>query len=173
VDLEGRTTLRRTAAGHDWAHATDAFFALVDHDRAAFHDPLVIVAARDVAAAAGVTSGDVADRVFEALELRLGSDGIDVLYEIVRTRGGSKAAVRAQNLLGRADVMAHASPELRITFALREAPCADKPGLLTRAAAEGDGRTLLVMETVGAACLGKSQALADAERALTQRLRAR
>jgi serine/threonine-protein kinase len=171
VDLAARTILRSAAAGHDWPHATDAFLALVDHDVAAFHDPLVVVAARDVAAAAGVTGGDVADRVFEALELRLGTGGLDILYEIVRTRGGSKAAARAQSLLDRADVMARATPELRITFALREAPCADKPALLARAAAEGDGRTLLVMQTLGVACLGKSQALGDAQRALAQRLR--
>jgi serine/threonine protein kinase len=166
-----RTLLRRTASDHDWVHATEAFFLLADHDPTAFHDPLFVAAGRDVAAASAVTGGAGADRVFEALSKRLGADGIDVLYEIVRTRGGSRAAVRAQELLAQSDVLARASPELRITLALRETPCAGKPALLDRAAAEGDARTLVVMETIAAACLGRSKALDDARTALKLRLR--
>jgi len=149
-----RTVLRHAAAGHDW-----------------FHDPAMITAARDVAASAGVAGGEAADRVFAALAQRLGSDGLDVLYDIVRTRGGSRAATRAQELLRQGPVIARATPELRITVALRDAPCADQTALLERAAAEGDARTLVVMETVSSSCLGKSNALEVAVKALKARLR--
>jgi serine/threonine-protein kinase len=166
-----RLLLRRSTPARDWVRATDAFFALVDHDAAAFHEPAILVATRDLAANAALAGGDSADRIFDALAHRAGSDGLDVLYELVRTRGGSKAATRAMELLGKSDVIARATPELKVTLALRDAPCSDKPALLDRAVAEGDLRTLVVMQTVAAACLGKSKALENAERALKQRLR--
>jgi eukaryotic-like serine/threonine-protein kinase len=168
-----RTMLRRGAAVHDWVHATEAFFALVDHDPAAFHEPAMLGPSRDVAAAAGIAGGEAADRVFEALANRLGGDGIDVLYEIVRTRGGSKAATRAEELLRKSEVLGRATPEMRVTLALRDATCQDKLGLLDRAAAEGDARTLMVMQTQGAACLARNPALGTAMTALKARLRAR
>jgi eukaryotic-like serine/threonine-protein kinase len=170
--LASRTMLRRAAAAWDWVRATDAFFALVDHDPTPFHESTLVTTARDVATNAGIAGDAAADRGFDALAQRSGNDGIDVLYELVRTRGGTKAAARAQDLLTQSAVIARASPELRLTFTLRDAPCADKPALLDRAAAEGDTRTLLVMQTVAAACLGKNHALADAPKALRLRLSA-
>jgi serine/threonine-protein kinase len=166
-----RTMLRRAAATRDWVHANEAFFALADGDPASFHDATLLAPTRDVASAAAVTGGPLADRVFEVLGQRTGSDGPDILYEIVRTRGGSKAAAIAQDLLGKSDVLARATPALRITVALRNAPCPEKAGLLDRAVAEGDARTLVVMETVGAACLGRNPALAASMTALKARLR--
>jgi eukaryotic-like serine/threonine-protein kinase len=171
--LASRTMLRSAAAAHDWPHATEAFFALVDHAPAAFHDPVLLAPTRDAAAAAAVAGGEAADRVFAALGQRLGADGVDILYEIVRTRGGSKAAVRAEELLLQSEVLARATPAMRITFAFWQAPCADKSALLDRAVADGDARTLVVMQTVGAACLGKNPALGEALKALKARLKAR
>ncbi len=166
-----KAALRRAASGHDWPHATEAFLALADHDATAFHDPALLAPTRDMAAAAAIAGGDGAERVFDALGRALGADGADVLYEIVRTRGGSKAAARADELLRRGDVMARATPALRITFALREAPCPEKAALLDRAVADGDARTLVVMQTVGAACLGRNPALGEAVKGLKARLR--
>jgi hypothetical protein len=167
-----RLMLRRASAVKDWARATAAFFALAEHDPDSFHDPALVVAARDMAAVAGAADGEETDRIFDTLAQRLGSGGPDILYEIVRTRGGSKSATRAHDLLRNEDVLARATAELRITIALRDAACPDKTALLDRAVTEGDGRTLLVMQTVGAACLGRNQALYDAQRALRIRLQA-
>jgi serine/threonine-protein kinase len=166
-----RLLLRRSVEARDWIRATDAFFALVDRDSLAFHDPALVTTTRDYAANTGLAGGAVADRVFDALAHRTGADGVDILYEIVRTRGGSKAATRALDLLGKPEVLARATPALRITVTLRQAPCPDKAALLDQAAREGDLRTLVVMQTVAAACLGKSVALDDAEHALRVRLR--
>jgi serine/threonine-protein kinase len=166
-----RLLLRRAAGARDWVRATEAFYTLVDHDPAAFRDAALLGPARDLAAAMAPTGGDEADRMFEALANRAGSGGLDVLYEIVRTRGGSKAAKRALDLLSKPEVLARATPELRATVALRTAACSEMPGLLDRAAAEGDARTLVVMQTVAPACLGRSEALRDAQRALMRRLR--
>jgi hypothetical protein len=54
---------------------------------------------------------------------------------------------------------------------LRQAPCPEKAALLDQAASDGDLRTLVVLQTVTAACLGKSAALDDAIHALKVRLR--
>jgi eukaryotic-like serine/threonine-protein kinase len=168
-----RATLRRAVPQRDFPHAAEAFFALADHEPAAFAEPLLLAPTRDLAAAVALSGSADADRVFAALAHRLGAAGPDVLYELVRTRGGSKAAARAEALLAEDEVAALATPALRITFGLRQAPCPAKAALLDRAAAEGDARTLVVMDTTAAACLGRSKALGDARAALKARLRGR
>jgi serine/threonine-protein kinase len=171
--VAARTMLRRASGAHDWVRATEAFFALAEADPASFHDPSIVNAARDVAAAAGVAGGEQADRIFAVLGTKLGSDGLDVLYEIVRTRGGSKAAARAEEILRKPEVLARATPALRVTFEFREAACPEKAKLLDRAVAEGDGRTLLALQSTGVACLGRDPALAAAMKALKQKIVAR
>ena len=166
-----RAILRRSG-GRDRVRGLEAFYALAENDPQAFHDPTLLVPSRELAAVIAVGGGVDTDRLFELLGHRLGADGLDILYEIVRTRGGSKAAARAEPLLREGDAMARASPALRIAFTLRQAPCPDKAALLDRAVAEGDLRTLTVMETAGVACLGaKSEPLKAAIKALRQRLR--
>ncbi len=173
VDPVARALFRNALAAHDFKHGIEPFFTLVEHDGEAFRDPLLATAARDLAVTIASAAGDDADRVFEALAHRTGSDGIDVLYEIVRTRGGSKAATRAEAFLAQSDVSARGTPALQITYALRAAPCADKLALLDRAVQSGDGRTLVVLETTCKACFTHNQALEDAIRALRQRLNQR
>ena len=167
-----RATLRRAAAARDHAHALEAFLALAEREPAALAEPAVALAARDLAAAIAVAGGDGADRLFDLLGHHLGGAGLDVLYEIVRVRGGSKAAARAEPILREPGAMGRATPALRVTFALREATCADKPALLDRAVAEGDLRTLMVMESNVLACVGpRHKPLEAAIKALRQRVR--
>jgi serine/threonine-protein kinase len=170
VDPIARALFRNALAAHDFKHGIEPFFTLVEHDPAAFREAPLAVAARDLAVTIASVPGDDADRVFDALARRLGSDGVDVLYEIVRTRGGSKAALRAEALLAQSDVSARGTPALQITYALRAAPCADKLTLLDRAVAGGDIRTLVVLETTCKACFSRNQALEDATKALHLRL---
>jgi eukaryotic-like serine/threonine-protein kinase len=165
-----RALFRNAVAAQDFKHGLEPFFTLVEHDPEAFHDAALATAARDFAVTIASAPGDDADRVFDALARRLGSDGVDVLYEIVRTRGGSKASTRAEGLLAAADVSVRATPALQVTYALRAAPCADKLALLDRAVTSGDMRTLVVMETTCKACFSRNQALEDAIKALHQRL---
>jgi serine/threonine-protein kinase len=173
ADPIARALFRNALAAHDFKHGIEPFFTLVEHDGEAFRDPILATAARDLAVTIASAPGDDADRVFEALAHRTGSDGVDVLYEIVRTRGGSKAATRAEALLAQGDVSARGTPALQITHALRAAPCADKLALLDRAVQGGDSRTLVVMETTCKACFARNQALEDATKALRQRLNQR
>lgn len=169
-DPVARALFRNAVAAHDIKHGIEPFFTLVEHDPAAFHDPVLVTSARDLAVTIASAPGDDADKIFEALATRLGSDGIDVLYEIVRSRGGSKAASRADALLVRSEVQARATPALLVTYALRAAPCGEKLALLDRAVASGDVRTLIVMETTARSCFPRNQALEDAIKALRPRV---
>jgi eukaryotic-like serine/threonine-protein kinase len=141
----------------------------VAHDPSVFHEPGMALAARDLAVA--LDREGKGDRLFDALTNRLGSDGLDVLYDLVATKGRAGAAVRAGTVLHQKDVLARATPEMRVAFALREASCVDKLGLLDRAAAEGDGRALVVLQTQGVACFKKNnRAVQEAMTALRARL---
>jgi serine/threonine-protein kinase len=167
-----RQTLRRAGAVRDKARGLPAFYALVERDPEALHDPALAIATRDLAAAVALAPGDETDRLFDTLAQKVGADGLDILYEIVRVRGGSKAAARAEAALRGPGVMDKATTALRVTWTLREAPCAEKAALLDKAATEGDLRTLVVMETTTRACLGPaSDALKAAILKLKLRLR--
>jgi eukaryotic-like serine/threonine-protein kinase len=164
-----RTLLLRALRVRDWKGGEAAFLDLVEHEPAAFRTPDMALAARDLAVA--VEREGFGDRLFDALTNRLGTSGLDVLYDLVATKGRAGAALRAGEILRRAEVMERATPELRVAFALREAPCVEKLGLLDRAAAEGDGRALVVLQTQGVACFRKNnKAVLGAMAALRSRL---
>ncbi len=153
----------------DWNGGEAAFLALAERDPAAFRAPDLALAARDLAVA--LDREGKGDRIFEALTARLGPAGLDVLYDLVATKGRAGAATRAATVLRRADVIARATPEMRVAFALREASCVDKLALFDRAVAEGDGRALVVLQTQGVACFKKNnRAVLTAEQALRSRL---
>ena len=127
----------------------------------------------DVAAALEREGNGRGDRVFHAFSAQLGEPGLELLYALVETRGGSAAGKRAYALLADSDVIARASPAVRVAFALRSATCTGKAALLQRAVAEGDARVLLLLETQGRACLGKDAALDAAIKALRAKVRAK
>lgn len=101
-------------------------------------------------------------------------DGLDVLYEIVATRGSSRAAKDAAIFLADETVRARGTPALRIAWEMRAAQSCDaKRPLLGRAAAEGDGRVLselLIAQTScrrgGICCAWKEPAVEETIRAL-------
>jgi hypothetical protein len=164
-----RTLLLRALRVRDFHGGEAAFLELAARDPSAFHEADMAMAARDLAVA--LDREGQGDRIFEALTDRLGTDGLDVLYDLVATKGKAGAALRAGTVLRRRAVLARASREMRVAFTLREAPCADKLGLLDRAAAEGDGRALVVLQTQGMACFKKhNRAVQEAMAALRTRL---
>lgn len=163
-----RRDLVRAARARDQRAAHRALVALVDRDAGALRETEIAIAARDVAG--GVPADGSGDDALEALALRGGSAGLDVLYGLVERRGGSRVAARAAALLRRPEVIASASPQLAIAFAVREAPCPEKPALFERAAREGDARALLSLETAGRACFTRNQQLELAILTLRARL---
>ncbi|MDI1450750.1 serine/threonine-protein kinase [Polyangium sp. 6x1] len=135
--------LRRAASRKEWRPGAKAFLALakLDPSRLTGNELRGDV----VAVVAGIgfeTSFTESDQVFGALENELGTGGLDVLFHVVRTRGGTKASRRAQDILAKPGILDRATPALRVAYELRKAACPDKRALFARAAEEGDGRAL-------------------------------
>ena len=178
--VTARTDLWHAVAKRDYRRGATALLALGDGDPAAFREPDVVGAAANIAVAIDLLDPPLATSVFDLFAHKLGSDGTDVLYEIVRTRGGDKGgARRAMELLRDDQVLAHASPAMRVALELRQAACPRKRELFERAAAEGDQRVLTEMRALRASACGKKagpccfktdKALFDAIAALKQRV---
>ncbi|MEJ7733311.1 MAG: hypothetical protein WKG00_29465 [Polyangiaceae bacterium] len=99
-----------------------------------------------------LVEGDASDRVFGLLTGKLEELGVDILYELMTTKGGSRAAKRASDLLARQDIQKRGSGALRIAYELRQASCARKPALFERAQEDGDGRTLGLLVQLNRSC---------------------
>lgn len=164
----------------DWPSAEAALLALVDKEPAAFHQRDVAAAAAVVAVRSAFRPDSRADAVFTALSEKLGQDGLDILYDMASTHGGTKGAERAGELLRRPEVLARESPALRIAVELRAAPCSKVSSLFDRAGADGDGRALVPLELLrssqcqsrlGQCCLRKDPDLDRAVKAIRQRVR--
>ncbi|WP_437997526.1 serine/threonine-protein kinase [Sorangium sp. So ce185] len=163
-----------------WEDAESALFVLLDKDRAAFEQRDVMTAAAAVAVKSSYRPDGRADPIFEALESRLGQEGLDIAYEIVSGYGGTQGGKRAAALLRRPEVLERASAPLRIAVELREAPCRRKQALFERAALEGDARALVFLEMlrssqcqprIGQCCFHHHAGLERAVRSLRDRLR--
>lgn len=96
--------------------------------------------------------GEHADRLFDIVEHQMGTHGIDLLYQLVVAHGGSRASVRAGELLRDPAVRARGSAAMRVAYDLRNAPCAQKSQLFTRAKEDGDTRTLQMLEVLKNTC---------------------
>ncbi|XXY54193.1 serine/threonine-protein kinase [Sorangium sp. So ce269] len=175
-----RVRLVESVQAKRWDHAESALFALLERDRSAFEDRDVMTAAAAVAVKSSYRPDGRADPIFEALESRLGPEGLDIAYEIVSGYGGTQGGKRAAALLRRPEVLKRASVPLRIAVELREAPCRRKHALFERAALEGDARALVFLEMlrssqcqprIGQCCFHHHAGLERAVRTLRDRLR--
>lgn len=101
--------------------------------------------------------GDEPDDMFELLSSHMGTVGADILYELITTRGGSRAARRADEVLKDEGVRGRGSAALRIAYELRTArSCEDRIELLDRAKTDGDGRTLGQLQLLNKSCSQRS-----------------
>ncbi len=126
-----------------------------------------------VAAPNGAVSPD-GERVFAFLTTRAGAAGPDILFDLVTTRGGTRAATYAEDVLKREDVRAKGTPALRIAYDLRfAATCQDRAALFDRVKAEGDRRVLATLfamarcgRTPSDCCIGNDPAYRDVVRVI-------
>ncbi|MDI3291816.1 hypothetical protein [Polyangium sp. 15x6] len=125
----------------------------------------------ELASKAAFTGGAEAEKVFEVIGSKMGTRGPDVLYALVTSKGGSKAADRAIELLKQDDVRERATPATRIAFDLWAAKsCPDKAALLDRARTEGDSRALGWVILMGRNCkMSKDPKLKETLEALKSR----
>ncbi|WP_438014312.1 serine/threonine-protein kinase [Sorangium sp. So ce315] len=174
-----RAQLSRAVATRNWVHAARSMLALAEADP----EMLLSRGLREevVSTVAGIAfeeGNPAADQVFDLLTNKLGTGGLDVLLDVVRARGGTKAARRAGEILAQPAVMARATPALRVTYAFRKATCNGKRALFGRAAAEGDERTLFELQVLHGArcrrtdpcCFRDDKAIAEAIQQLKERL---
>ncbi|HVY45470.1 MAG TPA: serine/threonine-protein kinase [Minicystis sp.] len=171
-----RGQLHKAVSIKDWARGAQTFVALARVEPKFVEDRAIRPDLVAVAAGIGFQEhSEAADQVFDLLAHRLGAAGLDVLYDLARGRAGTKGGRRAAELLAKPDVLARATPALRIAFLLGAAKCDEKVALLERAGAEGDRRTLLQLEALRGAtckkegCCLRDEATADAIKAIKAR----
>src|SRR5262249_336267 len=132
----------------DWHRGAAAVLALAKLDRAAFHDNDIRGAA--IAAIAGIAfeENELADQVFNLLTNGLDEDGIELLFDVLRSRGGTKAGKRAQAVLESPEVAPRVPKGMKLALELRAKSCDQKRGMFARAAAEGDARVLFELRVL-------------------------
>jgi serine/threonine-protein kinase len=158
VSSRARLDLEKAAQIKDWVQGSTAFLALARQDPTSLDD--ADVRARVIAVAAGIAyegRSDLADAVFDALGSALGVRGLELLYELALSRGGTRGGKRARAILARADTREREPPALRVAFELSVGSCATRRALLGRAAADGDRRTLVQLEVAHAARCSNKQ----------------
>ena len=171
--------MNEAAAAHDARRGAGSLIALAKAAPDAFRDRDIVAEAAAVTVAAALDP-TLADDVFGLLSgPALGEGGPDVLFHVASFYGGLRGAARATLLLANPEVLAHASPALRVTREIKALACKDRPSLFDRAAAEGDDRTLALLtamlapecdQTPGACCAQHDPRLAAATTRLRQRL---
>lgn len=82
-----------------------------------------------------------AERFFLFLSTRAGPAGPDVLFELITTRGGTRAAAYAEELLRREDVRAKGTPAFKVAYDMKTATtCQARQAMFERVKKEGDLR---------------------------------
>jgi hypothetical protein len=80
-------------------NAVDALGRLLDLAPKAAEDPEVRADVVELSMRVMLLQGDEPETVFKLITTRMGTTGIDILYELITTRGGSRAAARAEELM--------------------------------------------------------------------------
>src|SRR6185437_11797009 len=126
------------------------------------------------------------DPVFDRLANGLGTDGLDILYDLAvreqRTHNPleghglappASAGPRARAILGRPEALARATPAMRVAYELRRTQCSQRPLLFARAAKDGDDRALEILTSMAPPACPRKDAccfpkLRDLERAIAE-----
>ncbi len=139
-----KAAVRRAPSTNDYERALAGLLALAELDEKALDAEDMRANAVDTAVRFSVDK-ERGPKLFDALANRFGQGGIDVLFEIVSKRGGSRGATLAGELLAKPEIRARGSKALAIALELREATCTGKLALVERAKNEADGRGLAIL----------------------------
>ncbi|HTJ84571.1 MAG TPA: hypothetical protein VL400_22785 [Polyangiaceae bacterium] len=138
---------------NDLKGALDSLEKLVDTDKDAIKDPSVRESIVDLSQRVTLLTHGEPERMFGLLAKKMGTTGIDILYQLVTTKGGSRAAKLAEALLLEEDILERGSPAVQVAWKLRRAKgCEDKKALFGDAAKNGDGRTLGQLYLLNRSC---------------------
>lgn len=158
VAKTARDKLRAAAEAGDPRNAAAVLTEIIESDVEAFKDRTVQAEAAAVANLAATLDAPKTDQLFERIALKLGPEGLDILYDLVSgempgadpvQRVGltppKSGPARARALLSRPDLIVKATPAMRIALDLLRQPCSTRPTLLPRAAKDGDDRALQIL----------------------------
>jgi len=118
--------------------------SILENKPDALKEPPLQSAAASVADRLAESGLPEADAIFEKLA-GMGQHGLDVLYEIAVASETSKGAAKARAILDKPEVFAIASVPLKMGYDLKRASCQKRPFLFSRAAKEGDDRSLAIL----------------------------
>jgi hypothetical protein len=135
------------AASAEPAEAATLLLDALDKSAPALEDRDTRAAAVRTATRAAEADAPDAAALFERLA-KAGVRGIDVLYDVAASTDAPKASAKARAILERPEVLASASPALRIAFDLLRGDCQKRQFLFARAAAEGDERALAILSSM-------------------------
>lgn len=143
---ESRATfeaMNHALAINDLKGALAKLDALLAIDPNAARDDSVRGAIMELTGRIMLVVGPEPDKMFDLIVNHMGTTGIDILYQLMTTKGGSRAANVAQKLLEREDVRAKGTEALRVAYGLRMGKsCDEKKALFAAARENGDGRSL-------------------------------
>lgn len=132
--------------------ALSALEKLAEADREAFADKKLQDQIVDLSQSVCRNPGPDNDRFFELLTKKTGTHGLDIMFTLVSTKGGSAAAATAQTLLAQPDTAARGTPAMRIAFDLHRASCNAKIPLFERAGKDGDRRAYAQLKQIDHSC---------------------
>jgi len=148
--------------------AVDAFEQLLEVDPAAPQDKDVRAAALKLAPDAALLRNETSEKMNTLLSTRMGSIGIDLMFELVSTRGGTVASQDAERILKDESVRGRGSEAMRIAYDIRYASgCDAKKALFERAKTSGDSRAAMELRLLrecrrgNTCCLRNDQELDD------------
>lgn len=177
LDAEAwKLALKTAPSTNNYEKALASVLALAKLDKDALKDATLRANALETTVRFG--NKEPVKKLIDVLATSFGSDGLDILYEVMTKRGGSAAAALATEQLKDPVVRARATKALLVAMDLRDAPCAEKVKLLDRALAEGDARTLGQLaaarapacdSSTGACCLKDNAAVETTVRELTKK----
>jgi eukaryotic-like serine/threonine-protein kinase len=124
--------------------AAKVLMDILDNKPELLKDPPVQAAAASVTDRLAEAQAPEAETAFEKLAT-LGQSGLDVLYEVAVMSDTSKGSAKARAILDKPDVFAVASVPLKVSYDLKRASCQKRPFLFSRAAKEGDDRSLAIL----------------------------
>lgn len=127
--------------------SVDAFEQLLTVDPSAPQDKEVRQAALKLTADVGLLRNEVTEKMNTLLSSRMGTIGIDLLFELVETRGGTVAAQDAERILRDEATRARGTEAMRVAYDIRFAQgCDAKKALFDRAKTSGDGRAAMELK---------------------------
>jgi len=139
--------------------AVESLAALLEKDRGAPREKETRAAIVELSMRVMLLQGPEPEMVFGLICQRMGKTGIDILYELLTTRGGSRGAKRAEELLKDEKIRKKGSDAMRVAYDIRTARgCDDKKAFLYPARKYGDRRTLGQLYELNRTCGGRKGA---------------